>query len=154
MLSGKLNDGRVIRLWFTQRLFNALLGIIFQWLEQKSKTSNEVTRHVEQAFAQEAAVSSTQPQEAVLSEGVNRSMLVQAVDTISAENEISMNFRIDENNPNSEAYVFTIAEFHLRQWLHSLRALYLRAGWSDMHWPEWVKVKAEIKVSSVTTTMH
>lgn len=143
-ISSQLADGRVVLLWFTQRLLQRAVPQLVAFLESsgsgaaakadsESKGMLAINREVVQTFAQKKAQSQLQRQPPVPAAKAEESWLVHAVDLRIRNGVILMVFR---NGGNSARLALSIDA--LRQWLDIVYGQYCLAGWSVSVWPSWI----------------
>lgn len=124
-------------LWLTQRLLNRLLPHLLDWLQQHDHPHrwSEAT----QGFAQQAAVAALQTQaaEPVRSSTHSLSCLVQSLQLSSTPEQLQLQFVTPNAQPEPRIHL-SLAAQPLRQWLHILYDLYVRADWPMALWPQWL----------------
>jgi hypothetical protein len=156
-LTNSADDGPTsptVVLWLTQRLLNRLLPHLFSWLEQHD-TPQGWSEEAVQSFAQQAAVAALQAQaaEPVCSAAQSPSWLVHSLQLTSTPEQLQLHFPAAAQQP-TERISLTLAAQPLRQWLHIVYDLYVRAGWPLALWPLWLVEKRQLGGTHSSTWLH
>ncbi len=130
-LSGECENTEQVILWFTQRLLQRLLPLLFQWLE--GQPSDKQYGEIMQSIALQAAKAALPPERPIQPDKSSATWLVSVVDLTPYENRIDLVFRGIEGQRASLRMEAT----PLRQWLNIIHAAYCRAGWNRGFWPAW-----------------
>jgi hypothetical protein len=130
--SCSLKDGGTDCFWLTQRLANALVRQLTEWLD---KNSIQDRRHAEAShrMAQQSAMAS-RPKKAFRELPEAAGWLVNSVKIGTGPRGLMMTFKDD----GERALGLRFDVQHLRQWLNVFRAQYRRSGWSTVAWPDWM----------------
>lgn len=86
-------------------------------------------------FAQQVAREKLEPAEPVRVQPGDRVWLAKSIDVARARQRLRLQLR----GLSNEAAWFDLSAKTLRQWLNILFDTYQRAGWSQEHWPEWIR---------------
>ena len=133
-ISGEVGNDLPVVIWLTQRLFQRLLPILLQWLENQ----NIDMPHAEilHGFAQQAAKSELTQQPPVLAGSDSAAWLAQSVDINQLEHTVTLTF----SGANGQDPVsLMLAVTPLRQWLSIVYDAYLKAEWPIDVWPGWMR---------------
>jgi hypothetical protein len=129
-------EGKLYRLWLTQRLAIQLVGALVKWLE--SETPAAATRPhalTVQAWEQAAAIAQYVPA-APVEQAVKadiREGLVTSIDLQHISGHFTVVFRL-----SSEVGLMSgFNAMELRQWLSFLHGLFQVAAWPLTPWPAW-----------------
>lgn len=127
--------GRVLRMWLTRRLGDALFGHLGQLLGAAGVGRDpEFARHL-QVWEQQAAQSQLCGDEPVRWQG--DAVLLTAVDLSRVEKGMQLTFKCPLAGVDRPVASVTLTDVHLRQWLGILHQLYAAADWPRDVWPQW-----------------
>ena len=135
-LTGQMADGAPEVVWLTQRLLQRMIPVLLQWLEQQDpKVAHaEVLR----SWAQQRARAALVRQPPIQPHEDSRTWLAESVDVARRAKGIRLTFK----GMREEQAVVAFAVNGLRQWLSIVHAAYVKAGWSQDVWPEWIRDSA------------
>jgi hypothetical protein len=151
-LTGEDQQGKALCLWLTQRLAVRMISHLVDLITKGSPealqnpTGDSDTNDLLQSFAQDAATSNIEPQQAVDSSKAIESVLVSEVD-ISRSSEGAVGF-VFKNGEYEVALGFEAEQ--LRQWLTIVYSQWLIAGWPAGVWPQWIAKRAVAEVVVAT----
>jgi hypothetical protein len=153
-LTGEDQQGNALCLWLTQRLALRMISHLVELIAKGSPEALQNPTHDDdandllQSFAQEAATSNIEPQQAVDSSKATKSVLVNEVDiSRSPEGVVGFVFKSD-----TEQVALGFEAQQLRQWLTIIYAQWLLAEWPTQVWPQWITKKGSGRGSSTATT--
>jgi hypothetical protein len=147
-LACSLKGGGSDVMWLTQRLGNALLKKLLEWLD---KASVQDERFAEDAHrvAQQSALSKL-PKRAPAAIPDGPAWLVHSVGIRTTKQGLLLTFK----DAGERALCIRFDAPRLRQWLTVLHAQYRRAGWSADIWPEWMADVAGEKPAANRGSVH
>ena len=131
-----LVDGGSETLWLTQRLTNALLSKLLEWVEKTVK-DDRIAPFVHRAAQKSASAKSPDRRAEKIPEGAG--WLVRSIDFRMANDSVMLTFKDDADRKVRLRF----GPAHLRQWLNVVHGQYRRAGWPLDLWPEWIVDEAE-----------
>ena len=154
-LACALTAGGTETLWLTQRLANALVKKLLEWLDKQTVQDRRFA-DVDHRVAQKSALAKA-PKQAprrlpeAESEGVG--WLVRSVGISSGKNLIILPFKDDaaKDDPG-RALRLRFNPQHLRQWLNVVSKQYRRGDWPADVWPDWM-IEAGGHQPSVTSDL-
>lgn len=124
--------GKVLRLWLTRRLADALFGRLCGWVDAtKSDCDVRFRRHL-QTWAQQAAQAQMRNDVPVRWRGVEA--LIREIDIDRKVGALQLTFKC----PDAPPAQVRLSDTHLRQWLGVLCRLYAAAAWPMTPWPAWL----------------
>ena len=135
-------------LWLTQRLANALVRQLLDWLDKTTVADSRVA-DIQHRMAQQAATTKPQKRPAERVADVP-GWLVNAVQVRIPGKTLILTFR-DEG---TRAVSIRFNAEHLRRWLGVVHAQYGRAGWPLELWPEWIGEEAEDQAGAPQGLLH
>ena len=174
-LACALTAGGTETMWVTQRLANALVRKLLEWLD-KQTVRDERFAEVDHRVAQKSALAKAPkqaPRRLPEAESEGAGWLVRSVGITSGKNLIVLTFKDDggkddggkhdadqdgadkdgaAKNGAQRAIRLRFNPPHLRQWLNVLSKQYRRAGWPGDVWPDWV-IEAPGNQPSVTSDL-
>jgi hypothetical protein len=128
-------SGRVLRMWLTRRLGDALFGHLGQLLAAAGVGRDaEFARHL-QVWEQQAAQAQLRGDEPVRWQG--EAVLLGAVDLSRIDQGMQLIFKAPLAGVDRPVARVTLGDVHLRQWLGIVFQLYGAAGWPRDAWPHW-----------------
>lgn len=127
------------RLWLTRRLLDQLIPALLQPLGHSTATVEQPTNapappEARQVYAQLAARLQHKPAQPV-SPPEGPATLVQEVLVARRQNGP---WRLTFRRQGAEPAELALPDAALRQWLEALHRNYLKAGWGNAIWPDWV----------------
>lgn len=130
--------GQAAVLWLTRRLSDRLIGALLQSLASEAREPvAPVVRQTVQTYAQLQARLMQKPAAPVPYETAAWEGLVREIGLgKDAAGQHCLSFRCGQV---PTVAVMPLAALPLRQWLHVLQRIYLRADWRTEIWPEWMK---------------
>lgn len=134
----------VVTIWLTQRLFNLLLPVLLDWVQEqspeatKNPSRDRQANNMLQGFAQQAATEQIPQQAPVESKVDSRSWLVREVDVDKTPQWIRLAFR----GHDGEEASFALEGHQLRQWLSIVFSNWIKAEWPMGIWPSWIQESA------------
>jgi len=155
-LTGEDQQGEALCLWLTQRLALRMISHLINLLAKGSPealqnpTQDDDTNDLLQGFAQDAATSNIEHQEAVDSSKATKSLLVMEVD-ISCSPEGAVGF-VFKNADDHVSLGFEAQQ--LRQWLTIMYAQWQTAQWPDQIWPQWIAKRETPDANSTERPIH
>ena len=133
---------RTQRLWLTRRLLDRLIPSLTDQLEVKS--TNKISKQLEQAFAQEKAEINKIKTRSVVLKKDNSSWLVTSIKVEKSMHEFKLLFTNEqklepiEKEASQNKAQFVLAISNLRQWLNALFKIYNKAEWDTKCFPNWI----------------
>ncbi|WP_332812505.1 hypothetical protein [Sphingomonas sp.] len=166
-LACALAAGGTETLWVTQRLANALVKKLLEWLDKQTVQDRRFAE-VDHRVAQKSALARAPkqaPRQLPEAESEGAGWLVRSVGINSGKNLIILTFKGDAGkddaakddpakNDVERALRLRFNPQHLRQWLNVLSKQYRRAGWPGDVWPDWMIEAAGHQPSVTSDLLH
>lgn len=142
-LSLELNEGETKQLWLTRRLMERVIPELVKIIDrhaQRRAMQQPSPTSVDnfQRKTQMQALGKITPQQAVVADRPDESVLVSAITLRQGPQGLSLIF-LDGSKAPCVNVPFN--EPLLRQWLVVLHQNYTVAGWKDAVWPDWMSLK-------------
>jgi len=137
-LTGEADNGQPLVIWMTNRLARRVVPKIVDWLDKDGSPAGvppSVKANALQSFAQEAAVAGLNPQKPVSASADARSWLTRSIDIAATGRNMTLTF----HGPPDQSATVRFGETQLRQWLSILHRGWMKAEWSPLVWPSWIK---------------
>jgi hypothetical protein len=147
-LACKLTSGDSDTLWVTQRMANALVKTLVDWLEKNAAKEGRLGE-IAHRFAQKSAVEKS-PERRTDTIEETPAWLVHAIDMRPVQNSIVLVFK----DGGERAVGIRFSAQHLRRWLHVLYTQYKRSGWPLDLWPDWITADDEEEVARPSGVLH
>jgi hypothetical protein len=132
-ISATIKDGGTARIWLTQRITNRLIPPLLKLVGPKK--DDPLYSEVIAEIAQQKAVERQEVVAPVRVQEVQHEWLVHKIDLSLASSGAALKLW---NLDGQGADVNLHGEL-LRQWLDIVRRLYIKAGWTGVDWPDWMK---------------
>lgn len=123
--------------WLTQRLSNALVKRLLEWLDKSSVQDPRFADHAHR-MAQQSAMAGRTKGPAV-SVPDTPGWLVRSIDFKTAKTGVTLLFKGDDGRVARLGFNAQ----RLRQWLNVLQVQYRRSNWQADIWPAWMNDLAE-----------
>jgi len=131
-LSCALKGGESDGLWLTQRMTNALVKKLVEWLDKTSVQDKRFADHTHRAAQQSAMSKRPKRPPATIAEV--EAWLVNAVDLRTSGQGVMLTFK----DKGDRIVCLKFDAQHLRHWLNVLHGQYRRSGWPTSSWPDWM----------------
>jgi len=138
-------EGRVLRLWLTQRLANRLPAPLVSWLDEDAGNTAASGLHAWEQAAAQAQLKPDRPVEAVAANEV----LVTEIDLAHGTGAYSLVLKWQDG-----AARLSLGATELRQWLGILYRLVAGAGWPTQFWPAWLAPDAVTASGAPAAAFH
>jgi len=128
---------RVLRIWLTQRLGDALFGHLARSVAAQSASGVDdpgFARYM-QVWEQQAAQSQLRPEKPVYWQG--DAVLISAADVDRGASSSKITFKALLAGIEHPVATLSLDETRLRQWLGVMFSIYRKAGWRAEVWPPW-----------------
>ena len=130
--SCSLKGGDTAVFWLTQRLANALVTKLVEWLDKNSIQDRRFAESVHRTAQQSALAKRPKRPAQTIPDAPG--WLVHTVQMGTSKRGLLMTFKDD----GARAVGLRFDAQHLRQWLNVLQGQYRRSGWSANVWPDWM----------------
>lgn len=135
-IDAQSTDGKVLRLWLTRRLGDALFGHLSHRLSAvQTRKDPDFSRHM-QVWEQQSAQAQLKQDEPVRWQ--SESVLLSAVDITPANGSVKLVFKTSLAGADRPVAALTLSDIHMRQWLGIMFRVYQIAAWPLSAWPEWL----------------
>lgn len=148
-ISARLDDGRKVRLWLTQRMARNLVGALTQNLEKAEEIPVATVRQAVMTHSQAQAVSTIRPRPPVKPEPDVPAHLVTNIQVRIGAEKIAL--QLDSALDFSPRIVLdgTLT----RQWLSMLHRQFVTAKWPLDVWPTWL-IEGSAQPAASASTRH
>lgn len=133
LLRAQDQSGTVVAFWLTLRMSRALLKALLAYLENVTPTPATSDRELMQAFRQTSALMKLEPGAAVQTTDA-APLLVTTLDLQRKPKGVLLQLPL----PDGDMAELALDSVQLRQYLHILRTMFVRAEWPLDDWPAWM----------------
>jgi len=133
LLRAQDTDGRVVAFWLTLRMSRALQKFLVKHLENQTPKLASTDHEVLQTFRQTSALMKLGATEAV-QDAASEPVLLTTLDLQRQPNGVVLQLPLASGGTAD----LTLDSVQLRQYLHILRRMFLRAEWPLDGWPAWM----------------
>jgi hypothetical protein len=137
LLRAQDQSGTVVTFWLTLRMSRALVKALLAYLENVTPTRATSDRELMQAFRQTSALMKFEPS-AVVQTTDAAPLLVTTLDLQRKPKGVLLQLPI----PDADMAELALDSVQLRQYLHILRNMFVRAEWPLDDWPAWMNEAA------------
>ena len=141
------HNGEVVSFWLTLRMSRALVKFLLEHLDKVTPVSAAADRELMQTFKQTSALMQLEPSTAVES-GDAMPLLLTTLDLQRKPNGVVLQLPLRDGTVADLA----MDSVQLRQYLHILRNMFVRAEWPLDGWPAWMNEAAADVVSAERDT--
>jgi len=141
------DNGEVVSFWLTLRMSRALVKFLLEHLDKVTPVSAAADRELMQAFRQTSALMRLEPGTAVES-GDATPLLLTTLDLQRKPAGVVLQLPLRDGTVADLA----MDSVQLRQYLHILRNMFVRAEWPLDGWPAWMNEAAAEMVGAERDT--